>query len=411
MTVPHQPDLLERVVAEHGDSFYLADLDQFRANVLGMRDAFRQHYANTSIAYSYKTNYLPRLCRLVDDWGGYAEVVSGLEYDMAVRLGVDPRRIVFNGPYKTEDDIAEAVRDGALLNLDGPRQLRLLEQVLDRRGDGPAVPVGVRATFALDPSRPSRFGFDEADVEAVVDRLRADDRTDVRGLHCHFATGSRSTDAYRAIAERMVALADRCFPDQPPSFLDLGGGFYSNMPPMLREQFGGEVPSHDDYAACIGEVLAERWGRTGGPELVLEPGVSVTADVMDFVAEVLEVRTVNGRRIALVAGSIHNIKPTLNDMNMPMEVVHRSGAEPDGEGPVDVVGYTCMEHDVLHRGFDGPVAVGDLAVFGNAGAYTNVLKPPFIRAAAPIVAIGPDGTIETLRRAETIDDLLATYVG
>ena len=30
--------------------------------------------------------------------------LSGMEYDLALRVGVDPTRIIFNGPYKREDD-------------------------------------------------------------------------------------------------------------------------------------------------------------------------------------------------------------------------------------------------------------------------------------------------------------------
>ena len=67
---------LDAIEREHGDAFYLVDLEAFHTNFHGLRDAFRAYYRNTELAYSYKTNYLPRLCKLVNDWGGYAEVVS-----------------------------------------------------------------------------------------------------------------------------------------------------------------------------------------------------------------------------------------------------------------------------------------------------------------------------------------------
>jgi len=372
-----------------------------------MLEAFRRHYPNTSVAYSYKTNYLPRLCQLVDQWGGYAEVVSGLEYAMARRFGVSPERIIYNGPYKTESDLATAVQEGALVNLDGPRQLAMLKELLAAR---PAkARIGVRITFPLDASRPSRFGFDAQDVAGVVAQLNKIEGVVLEGLHCHFATGSRSLAAYAEIAGRMLAIADRVFTGAPPRFLDIGGGFYSHMPDELRDQFSSEIPSHADYGQVVGQAFADHYGANGGPELIIEPGVSVTADIMEFAAQVLEVRTVNARRIALVGGSIHTIKPTLNSMNLPMRIVGQAGRE-SPDGPLDVVGYTCMEHDVLHRGFSGDLSAGQWIVVGNVGAYTNVLKPPFIRAAPPILSIEHDGSVEVLRRHETIDDILAAYV-
>ena len=97
-----QLDAIER---QHGDAFYLIDLEAFRGCSHELRDAFRGYYRNTQLAYSYKTNYMPRFCRLVNDWGGYAEVVSRMEYEMALRAGVAAERIIFNGPYKSPADL------------------------------------------------------------------------------------------------------------------------------------------------------------------------------------------------------------------------------------------------------------------------------------------------------------------
>ena len=52
------------------------------------------------IGYSYKTNYLPSLIKEMSNLGAYAEVVSRLEYDLALKIGVKPNKIIFNGPLK-----------------------------------------------------------------------------------------------------------------------------------------------------------------------------------------------------------------------------------------------------------------------------------------------------------------------
>jgi diaminopimelate decarboxylase len=155
---------LDAIEREHGDAFYLVDLESFHANFHGLRDAFRAYYRNTELAYSYKTNYCHACCRLVNDWGGYAEVVSRMEYEMALLAGVDPRRIVVNGPYKTRDDLQNALRAGALVNLDAPYQLDLMEELA---GFDAPVRVGVRCNFDFGDQRVSRFGFDaeEASLE------------------------------------------------------------------------------------------------------------------------------------------------------------------------------------------------------------------------------------------------------
>ena len=62
--------------AEYGDAFYLLDSEQFKKNFQELKESFGKIYPKFNIAYSYKTNYTPKFCRLINEMGGYAEVVS-----------------------------------------------------------------------------------------------------------------------------------------------------------------------------------------------------------------------------------------------------------------------------------------------------------------------------------------------
>ena len=162
------PRLFE-LAREHGDSFYVLDLDRFRTNYLEFAAAFAVHYPKVRLAYSYKTNYMPAICELVRDLGGYAEVVSIMEHDLALRLGVAPIDIVFNGPYKREPDLRRALAGGALVNLDATYELNLVERIAAT--STALLRVGVRCNF--DVGRPSRFGFSGEELGIAIDRLRA----------------------------------------------------------------------------------------------------------------------------------------------------------------------------------------------------------------------------------------------
>ena len=51
-----------------GEAFYLLDSKQFRDNFLELKQSFSSIYPKFNIAYSYKTNYTPKLCKNVDEW-------------------------------------------------------------------------------------------------------------------------------------------------------------------------------------------------------------------------------------------------------------------------------------------------------------------------------------------------------
>ena len=247
-------NILERLEAEHGDAFFLLSLDRFERNFDAFQSALRAIYPRASLAYSYKTNYLPPVCRAVDARGGYAEVVSRFEYDLARRIGVAPEHIVFNGPLKSADDLERALLEGALVNLDGPRELAAV-QALARKHADRHFTLGLRCNLALAGVSPSRFGFDTAsDLADALAVLRALPNCTVAGLHCH-TSAERGLDSYAERVDRLIALADEHFPDAPPRFLDVGGGFFGELPPELRTRFAGRPPSYEDYA----EVVASRF--------------------------------------------------------------------------------------------------------------------------------------------------------
>ena len=91
---------INKFACEYGDAFYLLDSAQFRKNYTELKSAFSEIYPDFNIAYSYKTNYTPKLCKIVNELGGYAEVVSDMEMEIALRIGVNPEKIIWNGPFK-----------------------------------------------------------------------------------------------------------------------------------------------------------------------------------------------------------------------------------------------------------------------------------------------------------------------
>jgi diaminopimelate decarboxylase len=401
-----------QLTKEYGDAFFLLDEHAFERNLGEFLNHFQAIYPRTSLGYSYKTNYLPRLAQIVQSKGHYAEVVSAMEYDLARWLGVPGERIIFNGPLKQEPELQRAMLEGAAINLDGLEELELAARIAAQH---PArqFAFGLRCNLDLGERRISRFGFDadSRDLDTAVKLLRSQPNLELAGLHCHLSTTGRTVESYRLRTERLLQLADRYFPEAPPKYLDIGGGFYGKVPPDLRAQFSHELPAYAQYAEGIAPLLKQHYGAQG-PELILEPGVAVVSDVLRFVTTVVGLKTIRGRQLALVVGSIHNVKPTGTEMKLALELLANPEAKRQLAGPVDLVGYTCMEHDCLYPEFSGAIRLGDIAVFHNMGAYTLVFKPPFIRPNPPI--IGYDSTTDAytlLRREETMADVFATYVG
>jgi diaminopimelate decarboxylase len=399
---------------EYGDSFYLVEIDKFRNNYQELSHSFQSIYPNTKLGYSFKTNYLPKLCQLAYNWGAYAEVVSQMEYDLAVKLGIPTDRIIFNGPLKRIEDLTNALLQNSLVNLDSLQEVSILKDVAANHPEKQFA-VGLRCNFDIGNPRISRFGLDatNGDLENAFTTVQNLDNCRVAGLHCHISTAQRSIESYALRTQKLLDLVQLFFPDRPPQFINLGGGFFGKMPEELAAQFDCHIPTYQEYAGAIASQVAARFTGDNLPQLIIEPGVALVADVMKFVAKVVGVKTVRSRQIALLAGSIHNTKPTGSDKKPKIEVYRsdRQTSVNQLSGNIDLVGYTCMEHDCLYQDYQGDLGIGDYIAFDNVGAYTIVFKPPFISPNPAIV--GYDSLAdryELCRRSETSNDVFATYV-
>ena len=96
-----------------GSCFYVADSKKFSSNYSSLLSAYKKFYKNVNIAYSYKTNYLPNFCMEVKKNGGFAEVVSSMELQLAYKLGV-PLKRYFLIAFKN-DHAVKLLKEGELL--------------------------------------------------------------------------------------------------------------------------------------------------------------------------------------------------------------------------------------------------------------------------------------------------------
>jgi len=388
-----------------GDSFYILHSEQFKRNFFELKDEFTKIYPDFNIAYSYKTNYTPKICRIVNECGGLAEVVSDMEMEIALRVGVKPENIIWNGPFKNYKKAEELLVNGGTVNIDSVYELDFIKAIAKKYPNS-KLNLGIRCNFEVNDGVLSRFGFDinSDDFKNALALFREYDNLYLSGIQCHFA--SRRLETWRPRAEGILKLIDRIgiIPDR----IDLGGGLFGKMADSLKEQFDCEIPTYKQYAQAVAPLFYEHFRCSEKkPVLIIEPGSALVGDCMSFAAKVVNIKDVRGKKIATLLGSIYNINPTLNTKNPPIKVY--AGGNPQEEyKDLDFGGFTCIESDYLYKHYDGKLAVGDTVIFGNAGSYSIVLKPPFILPNFPVVDISA-GDIEVIKRAECFDDIFHTF--
>ncbi len=398
--------MMKNLTQNVGDTFYILESEQFKKNFTELKSAFQKIYPDFNIAYSYKTNYTPKLCKIVNELGGFAEVVSDMEMEIALRIGVEPKDIIWNGPFKKAEKVEQLLVMGGTVNIDSAYEIDLIADIAKKHPDK-KLNIGVRCNFDVNDGVVSRFGFDieSEDFNRAMALFGEYENLYLIGMQCHFAT--RRLDTWRPRAEGMLALIDKL--GIVPEHIDLGGGLFGKMADSLKAQFDSEIPTYEQYADAVAPVFAEHFKDCENkPMLLIEPGSALVGDCMRFAAKVVNIKDVRGKAIATLLGSIYNINPTLNTKNPPIEIYSMGGEQKEYKD-LDFGGFTCIESDYLYRHFNGKLAKGDMVVFGNVGSYSVVLKPPFILPNFPVIDIST-GEVEIIKRGETFDDLFHTFM-
>jgi diaminopimelate decarboxylase len=401
---------IEQLVAKYGSPLFVFSERTMVSNYRDLRDAFTRRYPRIRMAWSYKTNYNEAVCRVFHREGAWAEVVSPFEYEKALRSGVAPSEIHFNGPYKPDDAAEKAATSGTIIHVDNFDEIVRLEAIARRTNCRPRV--AVRVNMAIEGVQSwSRFGLNLESGQAsdAVRRIQASGCLDLVGLHTHIGTFVLEPAAYGAAASKLARFANELLVEHgiKLSFIDIGGGFAS--PNSLKGQYlGGEhaSPSFSRYADAVAQgLLALDYPSSERPVLVLEAGRALVDSAGYLVSTVVaSKRQPDGQRSLILDAGVNLLFTSFwyNHAVAPAQEV-RGTAE-----PTVLYGPLCMNIDVMRDAVKlPPMAAGERLVFRNVGAYNITQWMQFITLRPAVVMIGSNGETSVIRRAESVEDLNA----
>lgn len=399
---------IKKLIEKNGTPFYLFDEEGFVNNYRKLESIFKQVYPNYQISYSYKTNYTPFVCQLVKSLGGYAEVVSDMEYTLAKKLGYANKQIVYNGPSKG-NEMYEHLENHGILNLDSLDEAKRVVAYCKAHPDRQYT-CGVRINMDLGANFISRFGMveDSPELLETIRIIRETDNLQLVGIHCHISR-CRGVDAWAQRAEIMLRMADK-YVEGTPEYISLGSGMFAEMADYLKNQFdGASVPSYEDYCKATIEPFAQHYkDAEKKPILFTEPGTTVVARYLSFASKVLSVKHIRGRWIANMDGDYHNLGEICTMKKLPTHVI-AAGKEQKHYDNIDIMGFTCLEQDVMVPAWEGKLAEGDIIVFDNCGGYSIVSKPQFIKPQSAMFAKRMNGDVQMIMRAETFEDVFNKF--
>jgi diaminopimelate decarboxylase len=392
---------IDRLCAEFGSPLFVFSERRIRARAQEARNAFCRAYPETRLGWSYKTNYLSAICAIFHQEGSLAEVVSGMEYEKARRLGVPGRDIIFNGPAKTEEELERAIRERAIVHADHMEELYLIERIAERTRLRPQIGIRVGLDAGIHP-RWDRFGFDLESGQAMeaARRIAHGGRLAFGGLHSHIGTFVLDPAAYGRSASKLRDFASQIQGTlgTAVTHLDLGGGFASTNTLSGQYHSGALAAPISEYADAITQEL-----KGGSWPLFIETGRALIDDAGTLLTTVVATKRLSTGKRAIVIDAGVNLLFTAWWYRLgisPARAVDSFVEDTTVYGPL------CMNIDCVRESIPLPdLRSGEHLAIHPVGAYTFTQSMQFIRLRPACVLINQRGEPELIRRAEVCDDL------
>lgn len=401
------------LIETYGSPLFVLSEKQIRTQIRKATRIFRTRYPKVQFAWSYKTNYLDAVCQIFHQEGSWAEVVSGFEYEKALRNGVPGEKIIFNGPYKTYDELLKATQLNSLIHIDHYDELYELIRLSKKENLRPRVAIRINMDTGIYPKW-DRFGFNYENGQAwnALTRIINTPSLELVGLHCHIGTFMLTSDAYTIAAKNLCNLAQAVKEKtgRMLSYIDLGGGFPSTNTLKGAYLPGTDaVPSIDQFADAITDVILNYgFKQEELPLLILETGRALIDNAGYLLGTVQATKRLSdGRRATILDFGV-------NSLFTSFWYEHKvSPAQPKGHQTEEMVlfGPLCMNIDVVRESIVMPLLEkGDQVVVHQVGAYNMTQWMQFITLRPHIVLIDEKEEPHIIRKAETVDYICSQEV-
>jgi len=400
---------VERLIKDFGSPLFVFSEAALQRSIGEARSAIDMHLPQARLCWSYKTNYLGALCAIFHKAGSLAEVVSGMEYEKARRLGVPGNEIVFNGPAKTEAELRRAIAERAIIHADHFEELRLIERIAEESHTKP--PIGIRV--ALDAGivpRWDRFGFslEAGGANQAVEFIANSPHLEFGGLHTHIGTYILDPSAYARAATKLAEFASHIEATHAvtPTHLDFGGGFASTNTLASQYHSGALVPRQGEYIREIGRALSQ--STAARMPVYLETGRALVDECGTLLTTVLATKRLPNGRNSIVIDAGVNLLFTAWWYRLEIQPARSTTGFIED---TTVYGPLCMNIDCVRDTIALPaLTAGDTLLIRPVGAYAFTQSMQFIHLRPACVLIGEDGQVELIRRREVLEDLLGPEI-
>ncbi|MBT4462302.1 MAG: diaminopimelate decarboxylase [Gammaproteobacteria bacterium] len=381
--------------------FYLYSEKIITDNFLDYQNSFGDNAH--LICYSVKANSNLSVLSLLAKLGSGFDIVSGGELSRVIMAGGDPKKTVFSGVGKTEEEIRFALASNIMcFNVESYDELMTINAIALEEKVIASISIRINPEIDVNTHpyittgmKDNKFGIEQSDILEIYTMASKLNGIKITGIDCHI--GSQITDLkpFEESVSKIISIINLLKNNNIQlNHIDIGGGLgisYNNE----------ESPNKSEFISRIIDLL-----KPLATTILIEPGRSIVGEAGILVSKVVNTKSTPSKKFIIVdAGMSDLLRPPLyNAFHAIKEVFHNN----ESKFLCDVVGPICETADFLGKDRTLSLSKGDYIAIECVGAYGFTLSSNYNTRLKPAEYIINKDTksIREIRKRDTIDQIL-----
>ena len=347
--------------------FYLYSEKQIKENYLNFSKIFKN--ISPLICFAAKANTNLAIMRMLGKLGSGADVVSGGELLKALKAGIKPKKIVFSGVGKTEEELKlEKKKKILLINVESESEAILINKIGKKINK--IIPIGFRLNPNVDAKThkkistgkaENKFGLSIKNFSSFYKNIHQFKNLKIDAVSVHIGSQILSDTPYKKTLDVLLKVFKNL--NIKLKYVDLGGGF------GIKYNKKDKQINLNNYAK-----LVHNFKKKLNCDIIFEPGRSLVGNTGILVSKIQYIKKgLNKNFIIIDAGMNDFMRPALYDADHDIVPIIKTNKK--NLGPIEFVGPICETSCkfIKYKKYQ-KINEGDFVAITNVGAYGSSLS-------------------------------------
>ena len=391
--------VIDDIAKKFGTPTYCYSYTQLKKNINNFKKNFKSF--SPLICFAIKSNTNLNLIREIQKFGLGADVVSMGELMMALKAGINPKKIVFSGVGKTSKEISYAIDKKILLiNAESKSEIKEIDRIA--RLKKKKVQIGIRLNPNTDAKtlsqistgkKENKFGINEKTFLELISFCQNSKNINLECLSVHIGSQILDHKPY----EKMLNVVDKIIDKTKHKFkfIDLGGGMgisYNDNSKKLNYQ---------KYNTAIKKFLKKHPSK-----IIFETGRSIVGDVGFLISKIIYIKENDKKDFIILDAAMNDLmRPALYGANhKTLPSIKRNQIS---KKIYEFVGPICESTDkfVSLKKFQ-KLKEKEIIVICDVGAYGMSLSSNYNLRPKPIELLIKGSNIRIIKKRQKHTDLI-----